>query len=75
MKKEKETKGARLGLLVKPSLKDDLAAIAFMNDTSVNALVNEVLETYCKKNKKKISQSKELEQTLKEKKESFLNEL
>lgn len=50
-KKNVETKSKRLNLLVKPSIYEDLEKIATMKQTSVNDLINRVLEDYNDKEK------------------------
>lgn len=44
--KKEETKSKRLNLLVKPSILDDVTKIAFMQKTSVNNLINDLLTEY-----------------------------
>lgn len=41
-----ETKSKRLNLLVKPSLLADFKKLATMNETSVNDLLNQIMQEY-----------------------------
>ena len=46
-----ERKTKRLNLLIKPSVYNDLRKIAHMNRTSVNSLIDIIIEDYTEKNR------------------------
>lgn len=51
---ETETKSKRLNLLVKPSVLDNFKKIATMEQTSVNDLINQIMEDHIEKEAEKI---------------------
>lgn len=50
----KETKTKHLHLLFKPSIVEDINKIAFMEKTSLNSLISDVLEAYIGEHKEQI---------------------
>lgn len=56
--KKNATKSERLNLLLYPKLKDDLKALAEIEGTSVNDLINKVLEEYTSNHEEKIERYK-----------------
>lgn len=53
--KDAETKTKRLNLLLKPSLHEKTKKIAYIEQTSVNDLINTILEAYAEENKEAIA--------------------
>ena len=55
-----ETKSKRLNILLTPSLHSDLSKISKVQMTSVNNLINEILEEYIKDNQTSLEKYKKI---------------
>lgn len=57
---KKETKSRKVMSLFKPSVYNDIEKLAFLNRTSVNKVINDIVEEYIKNNHNLISKYDEI---------------